>query len=82
LVGLYLRVEKGFSGQAVQRVHVQLGKEKRAWPRLALPGARGALTPVDVMRAPEGPERDAAIDAWCVSIWAAFSGLLHEHAIA
>jgi Family of unknown function (DUF5946) len=89
LVGLYLRVERGFSGQAVQRVHIQLGKEKAAWPRIALPRDRGPLTPSDVMAAPEGSQRDAAIDAWCQSIWAAFKdchpiviGLLRERGIA
>src|SRR5436190_20373658 len=41
LVGLYLRVEKGFSGRAVQRVHARLGK-RRGWPRLLLPAARRA----------------------------------------
>ena|SRR6266498_18973 len=89
LVGLYLRIEKGFSGQAVQKIHMQLGKEKRAWPRLALPIRRGALTPTDVLAAPEGSERDAAIDAWCASVWAAFEdshsvvvALLREHGIA
>jgi hypothetical protein len=53
LVGLYLRVEKGFCGQAEPRVHMRLAKEKRVW-RLALPATRGALTPADVLAAPEG----------------------------
>jgi len=73
LVGLYLRVEKGFSGRAVQRVHMQLGKAQKVWPRLALPIARGNVTAADVMAVPEGPERDAAIDAWCAAVWAAFA---------
>jgi len=40
------------------------------------------------MQAPEGVQRDAAIDAWCQSVWTAFSdsrtvivGLMHEHGI-
>ena len=88
LVGLYLRVERGLSGRAVQRVHMQLGAGKRAWPRLTLPTARGTLTATDVMASPEGAERDAAIDAWCASVWAAFSdnraaivSLLRDHGI-
>jgi len=86
LVGLYLRIEKGFSGQSVQKVHMRLGKEKRPWPRLTLPPTRGTLTPADVLTAPEGAERDTAIDTWCASVWAAFEesrpavvALLREH---
>jgi hypothetical protein len=30
------------------------------------------------MRAAAGPERDAAIDAWCASVWRAFA---ESHAI-
>jgi hypothetical protein len=47
------------------------------------------MTAVDVTLAPEGTERDAAIHAWCVSVWQAFaeSGatvaeLLRQHGIA
>jgi hypothetical protein len=72
LVGLYLRVEKRFSGHAVQKVHMHLGREKRAWPRLTLPPTPGTLTPTDVLAASEGAERDSAIDTWCASVWAAF----------
>ena len=74
LVGLYLHLERGFSGAQVQQAHITLGKRKRDWPRIALPDARGRLTPADVMAAPAGPERDAAIDSWCESVWAEFQG--------
>ncbi len=30
------------------------------------------MTATDVMRAPPGPERDRAIDAWCASVWSAY----------
>jgi hypothetical protein len=88
LVGLYLRAEKDFSGQAVQKVHMQLGSHKTEWPSIALPPDRGEITPADVMAAAEGEERDAAIDAWCRSVWSAFKDsrlvvveLLREHGI-
>ncbi len=74
LVGLYLHVEKGFSGKEVQRAHMQLAREKRAWPPLALPRRRGSITVDDVMAAPAGPMRDRAIHEWCVSVWDAFAG--------
>lgn len=86
LVGLYLHVEQRFSGHAVQKVHMPLAKEKRPWPRLPLPPTRGTLTAADVLAAPRGAERDAAIDARCASVWAAFEdsrpavlALLAEH---
>jgi hypothetical protein len=72
LVGLYLHVERGFSGDQVQRVHVRLAKTRRQYPQLPLPASRGAITPLDVLSAPAGTERDAAIDRWCGSVWEAF----------
>ena|SRR5437867_2618944 len=88
LVGLYLHVEKQFSGRQVQRVHMQLGRRKHSWPALALPPHRGVMTAVDVMAAPAGPERDHAIHAWCASVWEALAGnrqtvadLLGQHGI-
>jgi hypothetical protein len=69
LVGLYLHVERGFSGRQVQRAHQQLARHKQQWPTLALPKHRGSFSADDVMAAPAGPERDRAIDAWCASVW-------------
>jgi len=86
LVGLYLRVERGATGRQVQRVHMALARRRRAWPAFALPADRGEPNAADVMRAPPGPERDRAIDAWCAGVWAAFrdqraavDALLAEH---
>jgi Family of unknown function (DUF5946) len=89
LVGLYLHVEKGRSGREVQLVHTRLAQRKRQWPALSLPCDRGEMTAVDVLRAAPGAERDAAIDAWCASVWNAFSSsesaivaLLEEYGVA
>jgi hypothetical protein len=73
LVGLYLKIEKGFSGRQVQDVHRRLADRKQPWPAFAIPSQPGSMTTVDVMKAAEGPDRDAAIDAWCDSVWKAFS---------
>ena len=72
LVGLYLRVEKQFSGRQVQEAHMKLGRTKREWPSIDFPEDRGSMTVVDVLAAPAGPERDIAIDNWCRSVWASF----------
>ena len=73
LVGLYLHVEKQFSGRQVQKVHMALGRRKREWPSVYLPEDRGSMTVADVLAAPPGPERDLAIDDWCRSVWTAFA---------
>jgi hypothetical protein len=72
LVGLYLHVEKQFSGRQVQRVHMDLGRRKREWPRVFMPEDRGSMTVADVLAAAAGPERDMAINNWCRSVWTAF----------
>jgi hypothetical protein len=72
LVGLYLHLEKQFSGKEVQRAHMTLAKRKHLWPEFDLPHDRGSMTAVDVLAAPPGAERDRAIDAWCTSVWQAF----------
>ena len=74
LVGLYLHVEKQFSGRQVQEVHMQLGSRKREWPSIDFPKDRGDMTVVDVLAASAGAERDVAIDDWCRSVWTAFAG--------
>jgi len=72
LIGLYLHVEKGYSGREVQRAHTRLAGKRRIWPRLPLPSNRGALTVRDVVATVPGPARDQAIEAWCVSVWNAY----------
>ena len=72
LVGLYLHVERQFSGHQVQKAHMVLGRRKRDWPSVYLPEDRGSMTVADVLAAAPGPDRDKAIDDWCRSVWTAF----------
>jgi hypothetical protein len=72
LIGLYLHVEKGFTGSQVQRVHQLLGQRKLQWPHIDLPTQRGNITAREVLAAAAGSERDAAIHRWCESVWQAF----------
>ena len=74
LVGLYLHVEKQFSGRQVQEVHMKLARRKREWPGINFPDNRGTMTVVDVLAASPGPERDMEIDNWCRSVWSSFVG--------
>jgi Family of unknown function (DUF5946) len=73
LVGLYLYVEKGFSGRQVQKVHMQLAKRSKNWERPPLPRSRGAIAISDVMAAPAGRQRDLLIREWCISVWNTWS---------
>jgi hypothetical protein len=88
LMGLYLSVEKNFSGRQVQHVHIYFASHKQPWPVFQLPLERGSVTAADVMASPAGPERDHAIHAWCASVWNAYcnsrqtlTDLLRQHGI-
>ena len=90
LVGLFLHVERDFTGLQVQHAHMRLGRTKLVWPTIVLPAERGTMTAEDVLKVPAGAERDAAISEWCRSVWAAYRStparrqiveLLREHQI-
>lgn len=78
LVGLCLHIERGLSGREVQRIHMKLARRRKDWPEFALPKLRGEVTVRDVLMASEGEERDAAIDDWCASVWAAYASVHGE----
>lgn len=73
LIGLYLHIEKKYSGRQVQRAHMALAKRRKQWPAFQPPAERGTATVADVVTAAPGPERDAAIERWCASVWQAWS---------
>ncbi|MEO7503087.1 MAG: DUF5946 family protein [Gemmatimonadaceae bacterium] len=88
LVGLYLKIEKQFSGRQVQLAHMQMARKKHVWPAFEIPADRGSMRPSDVIAAPPGQERDKAIDSWCASVWAPWqsnrptiASLLEQHEI-
>ena len=72
LIGLYLHLERGYSGRKVQDAHIRLARRRRQWPAFVPPANAGGLTVIDVMQAPPGDARDQAIDAWCISVWDAW----------
>ncbi len=73
LVGLYLCVEKGFTGKQAQKAHMQLARARKAWIKPPLPKERGSITITDVIAAPAGEERDRMIRRWIESAWEAWS---------
>jgi ribosomal protein L4 len=69
LIGLYLYVEKGFTGREVQRAHTQLASRRKQWPAFKLPKQRGTITVADVVDAEAGGPRDHMIGEWCCEVW-------------
>ncbi len=73
IVGLYLHVERNFSGRDVQLAHLKLGRNKQRWPAFEFPEDRGRIDALTVLAAPDS-ERDAMIHDWTRSVWQAFAG--------
>ena len=76
LIGLYLTCERGYAGRQVQHTHMLLARRTKTWPQFAPPTHAGDVTVLDVMQAPPGEERDAALRRWGQSVWDAWR---HEH---
>jgi Family of unknown function (DUF5946) len=72
LVGLYLAVERDFTGKQVQRVHMELAKKRKQWLTFQAPVQKGTVSIFDVVATPAGPERDTMIRKWCASVWEAW----------
>jgi hypothetical protein len=73
LIGLYLLIEKNFSGKEVQKAHIKLGKNQKQWPKFNLPKYRGNIRVSNVLTTLEGSKRDEAIIKWCESVWEAYN---------
>jgi hypothetical protein len=73
LAGLYLGVERRFTGRQVQKIHMLMASRSKQWPPFDTPGEVGPLTVGDVVAVEAGPLRDEAIMRWCASVWSAWS---------
>jgi hypothetical protein len=73
LTGLYLAVERGFTGRQVQKMHVLMASRSKQWPRFEPPAEVGPVTVADVLKSQPGPGRDQELMRWCASVWAAWS---------
>jgi hypothetical protein len=69
LIGLYLALEKEYTGREVQQAHMQIAKIRKDWPRLEPPQQPAELTASDVLITPPGPGRDALIMKWAAAVW-------------
>ena len=73
LAGLYLAIERGFSGRQVQKMHMRMARKSKEWPRFIQPQDVGPLTVADVLAVPPGPRRDEKLMDWCASVWGGWS---------
>jgi len=73
LAGLYLAVERGFTGRQVQQTHMRMARTRKPWPRFVPPEDVGPLTVADVVAVEPGPRRDEKLMEWCASVWRAWS---------
>jgi hypothetical protein len=73
LIGLYLYIEKGFTGREVQKAHMRLAKKRRMSPTFPIPESQVDMTVHDVLQASAGLDRDAAIHRWAAAVWLAWS---------
>ena len=73
LIGLYLALEKGYTGKQVQQAHQQIARVQKDWPRLKPPSRPAFLTVMDVLKVPDGLEKDAMIRQWMATIWASWA---------
>ncbi|HUB17365.1 MAG TPA: DUF5946 family protein [Acidobacteriaceae bacterium] len=69
VMGLYLYLEKNFTGRQVQLAHMRMARHRKEWPRVPIPKEQASLTVADVLTAEPGPARDARIRDWCAAVW-------------
>lgn len=69
LVGLYLSLEKGYTGREVQLFHMKMAKDKIVWPKIELPVDRGSIFVKDVVAIKEREDRDKKIVEWSQDVW-------------
>ena len=76
LVGLYLLIEKNYTGKQIQRAHTVLANYKEHLPIIKLPENRGEITISEVLKSKLN--RDEMIKKWCSSVWKAYESSKEE----
>lgn len=73
LAGLYLYLERNYTGREVQAAHGKMARNKKFLEAIVLPSFRGDITVEKVLDVKQDSERTRAIHEWCSSVWNAFS---------
>ncbi len=74
LIGLFLFVERGYTGRQVQLEHMKLGNRMKTWPLFEAPGKYATLTVIEPLIVPPGSERDDQIKQWARAVWDGWKG--------
>ncbi len=69
LAGLYLHIEKGYTGKQVQEAHMQLAKSKTALPSFSIPSHKAAIDIHQILKSAPGVKRDQTINKWSLAVW-------------
>ncbi|MCP9761741.1 DUF5946 family protein [Lacihabitans soyangensis] len=70
LAGLYLFIEKGYSGREVQKFHTLMSKRKMAWPNFIVPSYQELHVDISsVIACNDQNERIELIEKWCAGVW-------------
>jgi Family of unknown function (DUF5946) len=69
LIGLFLFVERGYTGRQVQLEHMKLGNKMKTWPSFEAPGKSATLTIMEPLSVPPGLVRDDKIKQWARAVW-------------
>ena len=75
LIGLYLTLEKGYTGRQVQLAHIKIASRRKDWPRLHPTARRAGLTVLDVLMAETDAEREKMLRKWAESVWKSWEHL-------
>jgi len=69
LLGLYLAIEKGYTGRQVQLAHMALARWRKQYPLPEGSPERAAITVIDVMKTEAGEARDRMVKQWAAAVW-------------
>ena len=73
LAGLYLLIEKNYTGRQVQLAHQKMSSQTGNLATINLPATRGEVSIADVLNEQEGAKRILMIKKWCASVWNSYS---------
>ena len=69
LIGLYLALERGYSGREVQKAHMVLANRFKDWPKFEPPTREWQMTVQDILQAKSDSEYREKIRLWAKSVW-------------
>lgn len=69
LVGLYLAVERGYSGRQVQQAHMERAKRNIHWSSFELSTQPYTLSVADVLAVDELQNRNEMLMKWAKNVW-------------